>query len=216
MNLRTKIEEWRKVDQPYGVGLAILEEAVSNGAKCSIISVLRTGKTSFTKSRLQKELDFIYESCAPSPTVKKFGAIDTKDFPEDLKELYKETISNLRMIDQFKGQIFEIYYDDKGSAKKSPDEKRGYAIANKIQRTYSRNQEHWARLDYWKEHGTYLPGTEPKQVSIERLKELLKIQPTVIEYMSKARTRIKQSKPINAAHFAKYEAIEKEIKLIIS
>lgn len=215
MNLRIKIEEWRKVGQPYSVGLAILEEALSNGAKCSVIAVLRTGKTSFTNSRLRKELDIIYEA-TPAPELKKFGAIDTKDFPEDLKALYKEAVSNLRTIDRFKGQLLEIYYDDQGNPKRNADEKRGFAIAKEIQRTYQFNQRNWARLDYWKEHGTYLPGTGPIEVTYDRLKELLKIQPTVIEYMSKARTRIKQQKSINPELFAKYEAIEIEIKQILA
>ena len=214
MNLRTKIEEWRKVGRPYSVGLAILEEAIANGAKCSIISLLRSGRSSFTASKLQKELDTIYE--LTTPVVKKFGSIDVKEFPEDLKDLYKVVVSNLRSIDQYKGRLSEIYYDDNGLSKKNPDEKRGLAIAKEIHKTYLLNQDYWARLDYWKEHQAYLPGTEPKETSIDRLKELLKIQPTCIEYLSKARTKIKQGKSINAVLFAKYEAIEKEIKLIVS
>jgi energy-coupling factor transporter ATP-binding protein EcfA2 len=123
---------------------------------------------------------------------------------------------NLKEMDVLRGRLQEVHYDDAGKHRRSPDEKRAAAIAEQIHNLFIKNRDAWARLDYFKEYGKYLPGTEPTGLDVDRLIYLLSMQVKVKDYLYKARVKIQKGKTINTTLYNQYLSIEDEINSIIN
>lgn len=214
------IQKWKKEGCKYHPGIAVLEFAISNGFKAANFSLIKSARSSFSEKLLKSEIEKAELHFSPkdskAPVQKVFGAIDVSTFPDDLKSLYNQTIANLKEMDTYRGRLQEIFYDETGNQRRSPDEKRAAAIAEHIHKLHQLNQDNWARLDYYRDHGTYLPGTEPHALSIERLIYLLRVQVKVKDYLQKAKKRIKDGQTIQIGTYNEYVAIDAEINKILN
>jgi hypothetical protein len=224
MNLSELLLQWRTSHEDYQTGIAILQRLHDAGYTSNVLSIFTGKETSYTRNKLTSEIERIEaliaskNSVDTTPKQKEWGRIDIKTFPKDLQDLYAETISNLKSMDTFRGQLIEIYYDESGEPRRFPDEKRGHAIAKGIHQLFLKNLDNWGRLDYYKDYGTYLPGTAPRveETSLDRMKYLLSMQIKVYDYLNKARGKVKKGLKINQNLFDEYSSIESEIKAIIN
>ena len=220
MNFREDIEKWNKSGCDWSTGFKLLEALIADtGFKSSKLIIIRSGKSSFTQKLLKSEIEAALAALPVSKEVaapKVFGSIDTSTFPDDLKKLYAQTIENLKEMDVLRGRLQEVHYDDAGKHRRSPDEKRAAAIAEQIHNLFIKNRDAWARLDYFKEYGKYLPGTEPTALDVDRLIYLLSMQVKVKDYLYKARVKIQKGKTINTTLYNQYLSIEAEINSIIN
>jgi hypothetical protein len=215
------ILQWKRTGEDYDTGIRILEHAISQGFKCALFPVIARAKSSFSEKLLIQEIDKAFSTIIPATLVisnaaKKVGAIDVSNFPIDLQELYRKTIENLKEMDALKGSLVELFYDENGNPKRFADERRAHHVATQIHRLWMKNQENWARLDYYRDEGKYLPGTEPKELSVERLIYLLQHVVKMTDYLSKARRKIKKGEKVNIKTYKEYEEMEHEIKTIIN
>lgn len=224
MNPSELLHQWRSSHEDYRIGIEILKRFHDAGYTSNVLSIFSGKETSYTRSKLASEIERIEALIASKksdekiPQQKEWGRIDVKTFPKDLQDLYDETISNLKRIDMYRGQLIEIYYDQEGAQKRFPDEIRGHAIAKALHDLYMSNQDNWGRLDYYKEFGQYLPGTQPqlKDISVDRMKYLLSMQIKVYDYLNKARGKARKGLKFNQSLFDEYSLIESEIKAIIN
>lgn len=220
MDLLLKINEWFKLGRPYAIGANILAQCVAEGFNSTFLILCQGPKSSYSSSKLESELSRIQEvlkkqTAAESPK-KYYGAIDTGNLPDDLKELYEKAILNLKAIDRIKGQLREVYYDENGNHRKAPDTHRGNALIHDLHSRFQQNTGYWARIDHYKQYKQYLPGTEPVVLTIDRCKYLLSMQVKVVDYLTKTRLKIKRNEGYNKKLFDEYEALEREIKNVIN
>lgn len=218
MKYQSAYDQWIKLGTPYSLGIDLLKSLISEGKSSPLFNLISAKETSFTKIKLKSEIErLLKESSSDSPKSdkKEYGKVDVSKFPKDLQDLYQTIIGNLKSIDFHRGQLLSIFYEHDGKLKKFPDEKTAFHLAKTIHELFLFNLDAWSRIDYFKEKGKYMPGTEPKELTIERLIYLLKKQVQVKDYLYKARKKKEKGLPVNNDVFNEYTSIENEINMLI-
>ncbi len=212
------VNQWINSDQDYNKGLDILELAQSQGIQTKL-RIVKSAKNSVTQKILKSEIVRLKDWCtnkADEKPKKHFGSISESKLPEDLRELQRQTVSHLKEMDQIKGQLRSIYYDSVGGARRMPDKTVGSKLVKRLHELFLLNGEYFARLDYYHEHGKYLPGTEPELHTIPRLVFLLKNQIRMYEYLNKVRRKIAKGQVgFQITTYNEYLLMEAEIKKIV-
>ena len=222
MNIHLKVLEWSNNGRVFGVGAAILEEAIASGYRCASIHIIRasvkSGKVNtLSKSKLSEALNDVSEKFKPEEkkTVREFGFVDPDKLPDDLVAKQEKIRVILKTMDMLRGQLRLIYYTTDGKIIRNPNESQGLSIAAEIQSSFLRMKSMFPEIDYFREFGRRMPGTGPVSVDQNRLIYLLKVQLQNADYLSKCRTKMKKGLPINQLKYDECAAIEREIKALI-
>lgn len=226
MILKDKVQHWLKMHSlNYAAGVVLFEEIRASGFKSGYASIILSGESSFALEKLSIELQRYLDNCGPNKLVqtpstdepvrqKQYGDYNVQAFPNDLKELHREIKRLYGHLALQKGRLRDIFYKPStGDQKQSPNERQAKTIAFDILETDKVIKAAWARLDFYQEHGAYMPGTEPKNIDEKTIRFWLANQVAFTDYCRKA--DINKKKKGSYSDLAKYEerkAVLNEIK----
>lgn len=207
---RNHLDNWLKSGS-YEEGLSILRSAVELGFSCPNFQLISSARTSFTEGKLKLAIELLLKETPTEQEPEKvtYGSPNSKELPEDLQLVYQDIKSRYRKKDQLHGQLRSIFYKVDGTHKLRPNSQIGLRLAESIMDLHDANRRDWQRIDYFIEHKQYLPGTEPNNLTIDRLVYLLIEQPKAIAYL--AQKKNENSKSQLATH---YKSVIKEIKKV--
>lgn len=197
-----------------------LADKYADAINAARLGFIQKHQNSFTLDMLVQELTAIGDlqprpaapepvKADPLPRTEKttrfdYSLPDAEDLPQDLAELREQIVAWLRLQQEDRGVLKAIAYGEE-------DADTGKAlnkVAGSILRTEEQLQEAYARLDYYKRHGKYMPGSEPKD-AMDRIKDLIRRQITNYTYINKYK---KSAKPEVQAEIEKRRLELKELK----
>lgn len=202
--MKAEIEAWLNSDRLYDAGMLLLKECVKIEPKLDFtFRLCSTGKNDFTKKKLLEALKDMQSSipsdvktALPLGGVKKKSARDIPwdTLPAELRELDEELKAAYRKNTHLRGQLRELIYGNRQEPKNNLNQKQR-ARMSELAHDVMQNQIHinamWARIDYFLEYGTMLPGT-----SVEENPQLILLwlsnQVEWVNYLRKSETYFKK------------------------
>ncbi len=193
--LHRQYQQWL-ANSTYSNGVELLEQCIKAGYKCSSVAVIKSGNNSVTNRILRDALKVYFEGKEEVPEVQHVRRMDHTGgaaLPDDLKELAEEVKAAYRRMDALHGRIREQFYTGAGAYRKRPNKAIAKELAFEQLNLYAFTRRAYERIDYWRAHKEYLPGTSPKKPDENELIELLKEQPKAIQYFQRKTNQTSQS-----------------------
>lgn len=153
----------------------------------------------------------VYE---PAPVQDK--VVDWTKLPEDLRLLDARIKSLYSHNKTIRGQLRELTYTADGRPRGERSMRSTRQRRQELCFLAVGNQQEinamWARVDYYRQHNMYKPGTEPQEQEA-RIKEWLRQQPQMVNYTRQEDTYFrKNNKYRNEVRYNEYKAALEAIK----
>lgn len=152
-----RILDWQKSGAGYEEGIELLRDS---GADNALINLLESGETSYTSRKLKEAIADLFEDHR-NAIKPKFNKSDLDSFPDDLKELHGQIIIRLRERSILQSNLYQLCYRADDQPRKGIEDKDFSKQAKEIMSVQDWIHQAYEQLDYFKEHGKRLPGTEP-------------------------------------------------------
>ncbi|CAB4138858.1 hypothetical protein UFOVP350_15 [uncultured Caudovirales phage] len=193
--LHRQYQQWLAYPN-WQTGIELLEACIKAGHKCAKLKIIQAGQNSVTSAMLREELKNYFEGKDPAPEqelARKMDHTGGVTLPVDLQELAEEMKRHYRKMDALHGRLREQFYTSSGQYRKRPNKSVAREIAFEILALHAATRRGYERIDYWRAHKEYLPGTSPKKPDESELITLLKEQPKAIQYFHRKDNQTSQS-----------------------
>ena len=162
------IQSWMDSGCDFGQGITLLEKY---GGSPFYIKLFRVqGATPFNVNELRAEIGKIYTAPSPSPVPKSIDPpIRTKTVQKNISN--EDQITYLRLLKQ-RDETYRQLDHNNAALDFSTDQDVLFETALKLKSLWFKQQEIWAKIDFYKEHG-FFPEPEPeKEISTPEIQRL--------------------------------------------